>query len=77
MYGAQQTRSCGDTNGKNVNVVSHGSCVKFGCGDMRVHTCIVFCDAWFREFGGGIFTFMNFEGDSGVLLTQGKKNYCY
>jgi hypothetical protein len=20
---------------------------------------------------------MSFEGDSGVLLTQGKKNYCY
>jgi hypothetical protein len=60
-----------------LKVVSHESQIKVGCGDVCVRMCIIFCDAWFREFGEGIFTFMSFEGDSGVLLTQGKKNYCY
>jgi hypothetical protein len=60
-----------------MKVVSHGSHMKVGCSDVHVRMCIIFCDAWFWEFGGRIFTFMNSEGDSGVLLTQGKKNYCY
>jgi hypothetical protein len=60
-----------------LKVLSHRSQMKVGCGDVHVCMCIVLCGAWFWEFGGGIFTCMGFEGDSSVMLTQGKKNYCY